>query len=83
VKSSGRDEPMCVEIQKCMEAMLGISLYNYLYLKVAKTLCLSFIFLFHKIGEQEGRTGSAWKQGWGKGEEGGRRGGPNNVYTCK
>jgi hypothetical protein len=51
-----------------MEAMLGISLYSYLYLKLAKTLCLSYYllcFLFNKIGEEEGRTGSAWKQGGG------------------
>jgi hypothetical protein len=30
VKRSGRDEPMWVAIHKCMEAMLGISLYSYL-----------------------------------------------------
>jgi hypothetical protein len=45
--------------------MLGISLYNYLYLKLAKTLCLSYYRLclfFNKIGG-EGRTGSAWKRG--------------------
>jgi hypothetical protein len=55
-----------------MEAMLGISPYSYLYLKLAKPLCLSYYcFVFNKIGE-EGRTGSAWKRGvWG-GEEGGR-----------
>jgi hypothetical protein len=55
-----------------MEAMLGISLYSYLYLKLAKTLCLSYYllcFLF-KIGE-EGKTGSAWKQGgWERRREG-------------
>jgi hypothetical protein len=63
-----------------MEAMLGISLYSYLYLKLAKTLCLSYYllhFFFNKIGE-EGRTVSAWKQGgggkwkgvgWGQGRE--------------
>jgi hypothetical protein len=64
VKRSGRDEPMWVVIHMCMEAMLGISLYSYLYLKLAKTLCLSYYllcFLFNKIGEEEGRTGSAWK----------------------
>jgi hypothetical protein len=69
-KRSGRDEPMRVAIHKCMEAMLGFSLYSYLYLKPAKTLCLSYYplcFLFNIIGEQEGRTGSAWKW-WGKGE---------------
>jgi hypothetical protein len=47
-----------------MEAMLEISLYSYLYLKLAKTVCLSYYlpcFLFNKIGEQEGGTGFAWK----------------------
>jgi hypothetical protein len=44
-----------------MEAMLGISLYSYLYLKLAKMLCFSYYllcFLFNKIGDK-GRTGSA------------------------
>jgi hypothetical protein len=61
---------MWVVIHMCMEAMPGISLYSYLYLKLAKTLCLSYYllcFLFNKIGE-EGRTGSAWK--WGGGGRG-------------
>jgi hypothetical protein len=61
VKRSDRDEPMWVVIHICMEAMLGISLYSYPYLKLAKTLCLSYYllcFLFNKIGE-EGRTGLA------------------------
>jgi hypothetical protein len=43
-----QDEPIQVIVHKHMEAMLGISLYSYLYLKLAKM--------------QEGRTGSAWKQ---------------------
>jgi hypothetical protein len=63
VKRSGRDEPIWVVIHMCMEAMLGISPYSYPYLKLAKTLCLSYYllcFLFNKIGE-EGRIGSAWK----------------------
>jgi hypothetical protein len=55
-----------------MEAMLGIALYSYPYLKLEKMLCHSYYclcLLFNKI-EEEGRTGSAWKQrGWG-----GRRG---------
>jgi hypothetical protein len=45
-----------------MEAMLGISLYSYPYLKLAKMLCFSYYFLcflFNKIGE-EGRNESAW-----------------------
>jgi hypothetical protein len=71
VKRSGRDEPMWVAIHKCMEAMLGISLHSYLYLKLAKALCLSY-YLFNKIGEQEGA------QKWGE-----RGGGLNKVYTCE
>jgi hypothetical protein len=62
-------------------AILGISLYSYLYFKLAKMLCLSYYllcFLFNKIEEQEGRPGSAWKQGVGQGRE---KGGPNNIYT--
>jgi hypothetical protein len=60
-----------------MEAMLGISLYSYPYLKLAKTLCLSYYclcLLFNKIGE-EARTGSAWKCGdwWGEGRVRGQR----------
>jgi hypothetical protein len=57
-----------------MEAMLGLSLYGYPYLKLAKTLCLYYYclcLLFNKIGE-EGRIGSAWKRGVGmrgQGEE--------------
>jgi hypothetical protein len=50
-----------------MEAILGIALYSYPYLKLAKMICLSYYclcLLFNKIGE-EGRTGSAWKQGGG------------------
>jgi hypothetical protein len=59
---------MWVAIHKCMEAALGISLYSYLHLKLAKTLSLSYYllhFLFKKIGGQGDGTGSAWKQGVG------------------
>jgi hypothetical protein len=80
---------MWVVIHVCTEAMLGISLYSYFYPKLAKMLCLSYYilcFLFHKIRE-EGRTGSAWKWGWGRGWAmvGGvvRGGATNNVYTHK
>jgi hypothetical protein len=48
-----------------MEPMLGISLYSYLFLKLAKMLCLSYYLLcvlFNKIGE-EGKTDSACKRG--------------------
>jgi hypothetical protein len=53
-----------------MEATLGISLCSYLYPKLAKTLCLSYYllcFLFNKIREQKGGTGSALKQQGDKG----------------
>jgi hypothetical protein len=51
-----------------MEAMLGIPLYSYPYLKLAKTQCLSYYllcFLFNKIREQEGRIGF-WLEGMGR-----------------
>jgi hypothetical protein len=53
VERSGRDEPMWVSIHKCVEATLGIFLYSYLYLKLAKTLSflLPPMFSFNKIGE--------------------------------
>jgi hypothetical protein len=50
-----------------METTLGICLYSYLYLKLAKPLCLSYYllrFLFNKIGEGDG-TGSARGRGGG------------------
>jgi hypothetical protein len=68
VKRSGRDVAMWVVIHKCMEAMLGISPYIYLYLKLAKTLCLSYYllcFLFNKIREDKGRTDSSRQNLWG------------------
>jgi hypothetical protein len=69
-----------------MEAMLGISLYSYPYLKLAKTRCLSYYcLLFNKIVE-ESKTGSAWKRGGRVEREGVRgagRNGPNNVCTYK
>jgi hypothetical protein len=55
--------------------MVGISLYSYLYLKLEKMLCFSYYllcFLFNKIVEQEGKTGSAQKE-WGR--QGGGGGG--------
>jgi hypothetical protein len=64
-------------------AILGISLCGYLYLTLAKMLCLSYYclcFLFNKIREQEDRTGSAWK--WGK-PVGGGGGGPMYTHLSK
>jgi hypothetical protein len=64
-KRSDRNEPVWVVIiHMCMETMLGISLYSYFYLKLAKMLCFSYYllyFLSNKVGELEGRTGSAQK----------------------
>jgi hypothetical protein len=59
---------MWAAIHICMEATLGISLYSYLYLKLAKTLSfiLSLTFLFNKMGEllpgsgRRGKRGSRW-----------------------
>jgi hypothetical protein len=48
-----------------MEATLGIFLYSYLYLKLAKTIRLSYFllcFLVNKLGAQEGGKGL---EGWG------------------
>jgi hypothetical protein len=76
MKRLGRNEPVWVAIHKCMEAMLGISLYSYLYLKLAKTLSFSLSFMFSL--QQNWRT-RGQNPGSGVGEWG--RGGPNNVYT--
>jgi hypothetical protein len=62
-KRSGRDEPIWVVILMCMEAMPGISLYNYIFLKLAKMLCLSYYLLCFSLQQnwRRGRTVSAWK----------------------
>jgi hypothetical protein len=76
VNRSGTEEPMWVAIHKCMEAMLGISLYSYCYLKLVKMLCLSFYFLcflFNKIGERAEQVLHR------KGEGGGAGGGPKQY----
>jgi hypothetical protein len=49
-----------------METTVGISLYSYLHLKLAKMLCFSYYllcFFFNKIREHEGGTGSAQRRG--------------------
>jgi hypothetical protein len=68
-----------------MEERLGISLYSYPYLKLAKMLCLSYYclcLLFSKI-EEEGRIGSDLEQGgWeGEGGSGGQGDRWSNVCT--
>jgi hypothetical protein len=45
VKRSGRDKPIWVVIHICMETTQEISLYSYLYLKLAKTPCFSYYLL--------------------------------------
>jgi hypothetical protein len=63
LKRSARDKLLMFVIYMHMEAMLGISLYNYLYAKLVKMLCLFYYllcFLGNKIRE-EGRKSSAWK----------------------
>jgi hypothetical protein len=58
---------MWIAIHMCMEATLGISLYSYLYLKLAKTLSflLSLSFSLQQNGKTRGQTGSTQKQGAG------------------
>jgi hypothetical protein len=78
VKRSGYDESLWDVIYLCTEAMLGISLYSFLYLKLVKTPCLShycICILFNKT-RAKGRTGCASKWvGWGEeGRGGGQRG---------
>jgi hypothetical protein len=74
---------MWVTIYMCKEAMLRISLYSYLYLKLANTL---FFFKFSVMFslQQNGRTRGKsrfWQEVGG--DEGRREGGSINVYTCK
>jgi hypothetical protein len=76
-KKSGRDEPVWIAIHEGMEAMLGISLYSYLYLKLAKPL---FFIIFYAFLQQNWRTRG---QNPGSGVDGWGRGGPKNVYTCQ
>jgi hypothetical protein len=64
-----------------MEAMLGISLYSYLYLKLAKMLCLYYYLLCFPSTKLENKGAEQVLLGsWWLGREGGMGGGPNNVY---
>jgi hypothetical protein len=74
VKRSGRDEPMWVVIHMCMEAMLGISLYSYLYLKLAKMLSFLLSLVFSSTKSENKRVEQVLP---------GRGVGANNVYTCE
>jgi hypothetical protein len=80
VKCSGRVEPVWVIIHICMETTQRISLYSYLYLKLA---CHDFLIIFYVFSSTKSENkrvdqvlprGRGWRA-WG--------GGPNNVCTCK
>jgi hypothetical protein len=85
VKRSGRDEPVWAVIHKFKEATLGISLYSYLYPKLAKTisLLLSLMFLLQQNQRRRRQNRFCPEAGGGGGWGGGGWGGTNNVYTCK
>jgi hypothetical protein len=86
VKRSGRDESIQVVMHMCMEAMLGISLYSYPYLKLAKTICLciiAYVFSSTKLEKWPEQALPGRRRVGGRkvglGTEG--RSGPNNVHT--
>jgi hypothetical protein len=62
-KRSGRNKPIWVVIHKCMGAMLGISLYSYLYPKLAKTFCLSYYLLCFLLNKIEISPAQKWAGG--------------------
>jgi hypothetical protein len=81
---------MWIATHKCIEAMLGISLYVSLYLKLAKHyvfLIISYVFSTTKLENKRAEQvlpGSEGERGLGLTGEGvgvGERSGPNNVYT--
>jgi hypothetical protein len=77
VKRSGRDEPIQVIIHLYMEAMLGISLYSYPYLKLAKILSFLLSLMFSL---QQNQNTGGWNRFYPEAGRG-QGGGPSNVYT--
>jgi hypothetical protein len=71
VKRSGRDKSVGVVIHICMETAQGISLFSYLYLKLAKMPCLLFFFIFYAFSftKSEVETGSREAVGTGGSRE--------------
>jgi hypothetical protein len=68
-----QDEPMWVAIHKCMEAMLGISLYTYLYLKLAKMYAFPIIsYVFSSTKSENKRVDQVLLINWRGAAEGGR-----------
>jgi hypothetical protein len=55
VQRSGGDEPMWFAIHMCMEAVLGISRYSYLYSKLAKNAMSLLLSLMLSL-QQNQRT---------------------------
>jgi hypothetical protein len=78
VKRSGRDEPIQLVIHICMEAMLGISLYTYLYLKLTKAIVFSSTKLKKLADQVLPRSEGSGGEG-GDGRQGGD--GPSNVCS--
>jgi hypothetical protein len=65
-----------------MEAMLGISLYSYLYLKLAEMLCLIISMFSTKLEKKAKQVLPGSKGVWGRRKGvGGRREKWPNVYT--
>jgi hypothetical protein len=83
VKRSGRDESIQVVIHMCMEAMLGISLCSYTYLKLAKMLCLSYYCSYLLFNKLEKRAEQVLPGSEGVAGEGREKNGSNNVCTCE
>jgi hypothetical protein len=79
VKRTGRDEPIWVAIHMCMEAMLGISLYGYLHLKLTKMLffLLSLMFSLQQNQRTTGQNMFCLEARQGVECD------PNNLYTYK
>jgi hypothetical protein len=73
---------MWVAIHKCIEAMLRISLYSYLYPKLAKMLSFLLSLMFSQQNRRRGQNRFCLEA---RGGRGGKMGGEgtNNVYTCK
>jgi hypothetical protein len=62
------DKPIGVIIHLYIETSQGNSLCSLLLFQTSKNVMFFFFiffsFFFYKIREQEGGTGSAWKEGW-------------------
>jgi hypothetical protein len=74
VKRTGRGEPIVVVIHIGRETTQGISLCSYLYLKLAKMPCFSFMFYAFSTTKSENRRAEqVLLRGWWGGFGTGRR----------